>query len=82
MSGLSYTKHFVAKLVDLSLMSLLRHLSVCRKSLTLSVIGSLRGETPSTQTAHTLAMALAIILCSGETIKTILQHEQFRNFRW
>ena len=44
----------------------------------LSGIGSSRGETRSTQTAHTLAMALAIILCSGETIKILLQHQQFQ----
>ena len=70
-------KHFIVKLVYLSLINRLQYLVVCRKSLTLLGIGSSRGETRSTQTAHTLAMALAIILCSGETIKIILRHKQF-----
>ncbi|GJN33215.1 hypothetical protein PR202_gb21788 [Eleusine coracana subsp. coracana] len=42
-----------------------------RELLKLSAIGFSSGETQNTQTVHTLAMALAIILCSGVITKVI-----------
>ena len=51
-------------------MTLLPLVTTRRELLKLSVTGSSRGVSPSTQTAHTLAITLAITSCSGETIKT------------
>ena len=45
-------------------------LTTRRELLKLSGTGSSGGETQSTPTARTLAITLAIILCSGETINT------------
>jgi hypothetical protein len=61
--------NFLHKPSVLPILLTLPFLTTSRELLKLSGTGTSRGETPSIQTAHTLATTLATTSCSGETIK-------------